>query len=171
MRNLLQVAGQCMKELDTIGIKYGKIVKWEIATRTSSRWGQCKYFNGRNNKDGYSINISYFLLDERNDIEVLKNTIIHELLHSCEDCMNHGARWKALAGKVNNELGYLIQRCATSAEAAMVAPEVLPKKKVKHKIQCTECGKTFTRSRMCDVVKHPSWYSCGKCGGKLKVLF
>lgn len=141
MRNLLQIANECMKELDTIGIEYGKIVKWEIATRTSSRWGQCKYFNGRNNKDGYSINISYFLLDDRNDIEVLKNTIIHELLHSCYGCMNHGARWKALAGKVNNELGYLIQRCATSAEAAMVAPEVLPRKKLNTKYSVQNVGK------------------------------
>jgi len=81
MRNLDEYAIQCMEELDAIGIEYGNIIEVKVNTRAKKRWGQCRAVPG-----GYSINISVVLLDERNDEQGLKETIIHELLHSCKGC-------------------------------------------------------------------------------------
>ena len=85
MRDLTAYAIECMNELDNIGIEYGNIIEFTVNTRAKKRWGQCRAVPG-----GYSINISSVLLDERNDEKGLKETIHHELLHSCKGCMNHG---------------------------------------------------------------------------------
>lgn len=164
MRNLNIVAKECMKMLDDIGIKYGNVTEFKVNTR-SRRWGQCKCVPG-----GYSINISIALLDERNDINGLKNTIIHELLHTCDGCMNHGPKWKAVASKVNDAYGYNIKRCSAASEKG-VEKDTRPKHKVieyKYEIRCEDCGHIYKRSKMSKVIQHPELYLCSHCHGKLK---
>ena len=59
----------------------------------------------------------------------LKNTIIHELLHTCVGCMNHKAKWKFYADKVNRAYGYDdIKRTSTADEKGV--KEVIRKRKV-----------------------------------------
>ena len=72
MKNLYEVASICMYELESIGIKYGKIKGITINYRAKSRWGQCQ-------KKGnvYYINISEKLLQDSTPLEALKDTIIH----------------------------------------------------------------------------------------------
>lgn len=55
-------------------------------------------------------------LREDTDIDGLKNTIIHELLHTCKGCMKHTGEWKQLAEKVNRYYGYNIKRCDSADE-------------------------------------------------------
>ena len=168
MRDLTDFALQCMDELDSIGIEYGNIIDFTVNTRAKNRWGQCKAVPG-----GYRINISAVLLDERNDEQGLKNTIIHELLHSCKGCMNHGENWKRLAAKVYREYGYNIKRTSSAAEKGMceeaIAERVEAKKqaraaRVTYKLQCEKCGHIYTHYRMCDAIRYPNLYSCG-CAG------
>ena len=116
--------------------------------------------------DGYSININVVLLDEKNDVSGLKNTIIHELLHSCKGCMNHGENWKRLAEKVNRAYGYNIKRTSSSDEKG-VQKSTVPTAKNKYCVICEKCGKKYMRTRMSNLVKYPNRYSCGVCGGKL----
>lgn len=49
------------------------------------RWGQCTCLGGNN----YAISINVILLRDDTNIDGLKNTIIHELLHTCPNCMKH----------------------------------------------------------------------------------
>lgn len=161
MRDLNIVAKECMKMLDDIGIKYGHITEFKVNTRAIKRWGQCKRVPG-----GYSINISATLLDERNDINGLKNTILHELLHSCEGCMNHGDKWKFVANKVNIAYGYNIKRCSSSDEKGV--DEDMRPVQYKYEVMCEKCGNVYKRSKMSNVVQHPERYRCGCCQGKLK---
>ena len=44
-----------------------------------------------------------YLEEHKDEIDdnATKTTIIHEILHSCEKCMNHGPEWKKLAELVN----------------------------------------------------------------------
>jgi predicted SprT family Zn-dependent metalloprotease len=163
MRDLNLVAIECMKMLDDIGIKYGNVKEFKINTR-ARRWGQCKRITG-----GYSINISATLLDERNDIDGLKNTIIHELLHTCDGCMNHGEKWKAMAKKVHQAYGYNIKRCSDTDEKG-VKKDTRPKQKAikyKYEVKCKKCGNVYQRSKMSNVIQHPEHYTCGKCHGEL----
>lgn len=165
MRDLNAVAKECMKMLDDIGIKYGKVVEFKVNTRAHKRWGQCKYITG-----GYSININKIFLDEKNDINGLKNTIIHELLHTCKGCMNHGPEWKRLASKVNNAYGINIKRCSSANEKGINKCTKPMRKIIKYKyeVQCKECGHIYKRTKMSNVVQYPEQYYCGYCHGELK---
>lgn len=159
MRDLMEYMHECMAELDGIGIEYGNIVEVKVNTR-ARRWGQCRVVPG-----GYSININQVLLDERNDENGLKNTIIHELLHSCKGGHGHKGEWKRLANKVHRELGYNITR-TSSADDKGVEAETRPVR-VKYTITCEKCGRSWTRERACNLTKYTNNYRC-TCGGNLQ---
>ncbi len=160
MRDLMTYATICMKELDAIGIRYGKILRWEVNTRAKSRWGQCRTVPG-----GFTININADLLDENNNEEGLKNTIIHELLHSVKGCHGHGANWKRCAALVNRTYGYNIKRCNSAEEKGVHRDNELIAKYI---LECTLCHKKIYKQRMTDSVRNPQCYIHGKCGGSLK---
>lgn len=106
MRDVNVIAIECMRELENIGIKCGNVIKIDINTRAKKRWGQCRKIG-----NNYIIEVNQILLREDTDIDGLKNTIIHELLHTCKGCMKHTGEWKQLAEKVNRYYGYNIKRC------------------------------------------------------------
>lgn len=166
MRDLMYYAKECMRELDEIGIKYGNIIDVVPNTRAKKRWGQCRKISG-----GYHININICLFDDQSSVEGLKTTILHELLHSCPGCMNHGEAWKELADKVNERYGYKIKR-TTSADEKGVSEEVRSiihaDKEPKYKIVCTKCGQVIERARMSKLIKHPENFRCALCKGKLR---
>lgn len=177
MRDLEQYAIQCMEELEAIGIEYGNIIDVKPNTRAMKRWGQC-----RSDPDGYRININTVFLDERNSEQGLKETIIHELLHSCKGCMNHGKTWKQLAAKVNSAYGYNIKRCSSAEEKGVLKETTVSEKKdapkktnvahipsSKRVAECVECGYTYTGAGMSRVVRQIKHYRCF-CGGKLRLL-
>lgn len=170
MRDLEKYALECMEELDKIGVEYGNIVEVVPNTRAMSRWGQCKKV-----PNGYSININAVLLDERNGVIGLKETILHELIHSCKDCLNHGAEWKMIADKVNKAYGYNIKRTSTAAEK-FVSEETMPKKVKKSEresnyiIRCKRCNHMYHRTRASKLTKQPHLFRCGACGGELELI-
>ena len=164
MRDLQMYAKECMEYLDVIGIEYGNIIEFVPNTGATKRWGQCRAIPG-----GYSINISTVLLDERNDEEGLINTIIHELLHSCKGCMNHGENWKRLANKVYREYGLNIKRTSSAAEKGVIE-ETRPIK-VKHKFVCKGCGQVITRQKESDFTKRYDRYTCAVCHSHFEKIF
>lgn len=164
MRNLDKVARECMAELDAIGIKYGRVVCFEVNTRTKKRWGQCKKVPG-----GFAINISERLLRDDTPIQSLKNTVMHELLHTCKNAFNHKTEWKRLAAKVNQHYNYEIKRVSSSEEKGVESEVQL--KEIKHKFICMGCGMEILRMRESRFTKNHNRYICGKCGGKFKKVF
>lgn len=169
MRDLEEYVLQCIDELKGIGIEPGRISSLEINTRARKRWGSCApVYDGRGNITGYRISINRLLLDEKIPERALKNTIIHELLHSCKGCLTHRNRWKILAEKVGRELGYDIRRVG-SRDHEGIAVEI-PSKPPKYIIRCMSCGETYARKRRSKVVDHPELYRCGKCNGKLELV-
>ncbi len=130
----------------------------KVNTRAKRRLGCCRRLPG----GGFSIEVSAALLDRP---EQLKETLCHELLHTCYGCQNHGERWKAYAARVSGALGLDIRRLAP-AEAGE-EPLPLRRDTVKYVLECQSCGAQICRCRMSKVVKQPWRYRC-KCGGKLK---
>ena len=126
-----------------------------VNSRAKRRLGCCYVQNGV-----YSIEVSARQLDDR---DKLRQTLAHELLHTCPGCRNHGERWKAYAQKVNEALGLSIQRLSPAEE------ETVPLRHdtVKYVLECQSCGAKLFRSRMSKAVKSPWRYRC-QCGGKLK---
>lgn len=166
MRNLQIYAEEGMHILDDLNIPYNKSVRFVVNTKAKKRWGQCKPVIG-----GYEININKILLDERNSADGLMDTIVHELLHTCHGCCNHGPQWKRYADIVNRAYGYRIKRTSSADDKGVVAGVQERTRVVKHKLVCTKCGQEVLRSRTSKFVMNPEMYSCGICGGKFKRIF
>lgn len=156
MRDLNMIAAECMAELDALQIPYRNVEKFVVNTRAKSRWGRCQI----STTGKFIISIFDRLLAEDASMNGLKNTIIHELLHTCVGCMNHKTKWKFYADKVNKAYGYDIKRTSTADEKGV--KEVIRKRKVNHKYICEKCGQVVTRERDRGFENK---YHCGICGG------
>ncbi len=160
MKDLTLYTQQCMKELHAIGIEFGNVLEVVPNTRAQRRWGQCE-----RTAFGYKLNINARLLADDAPDYGLKSTIIHELLHTCKGCMNHGKRWKELAKQVHEAYGYNIQRADTPEDKGM---KPIPRPEPKYILSCKVCGAKIGRRRMSDVIRHPEWYRHTGCGGVLE---
>ena len=167
MRNLQEYANRCMKQLDAVDIKYGNVLAFEINTRAKNRRGQCKRVSSILNC--FTININCMLLDEKNSEQALIDTLMHELLHTCKGCFNHKNEWKRLAEKVNKIYNYNIKRTASEVDYG-IEIETENITEPKYKIQCTGCGRVYTRQRKSKVIVHPENYRCCNCGGELILI-
>ena len=145
------------RELISIGIPVSNRLEPEVRinTRARRRLGCCYYQSGR-----YWIEVSQAVLE---DEDLLKQTLVHELLHTCPKCRDHGPKWKAYAQTVNEKLGYRIERTVkTETPAGSLRHE-----EIKYILECQSCGAQIKRMRMSKAVKSPWRYRC-PCGGKLK---
>lgn len=164
VKDLQQLARECLAELESIGISCGRISRWTVNTRAKTRWGMCKKLS-----DGtFEIEIAAVLLrDEVSDLAA-KNTVIHELLHTVPGCSDHGSRWKALATAVNEKLpGYAIRRTTSFAEKGLTGEQKKPV--YRYILRCSQCGRQILRQKRSAVVEHPERYRCS-CGGRLILL-
>ena len=144
-------------QLRELGIPLGKHIapQVEVNTRAQRRLGGCIRKEG-----AFTIQVSQRLLDQP---ELLRNTLLHELLHTCYGCQNHGKRWKAYAQKVGQALGVDIRRTALVEESWVP----LRREEVKYLLRCQSCGRVIPRRRRSKAVEHPERYRCA-CGGKLE---
>ncbi len=129
-----------------------------INTRAKGRFGQCKKRNGK-----YTIEISQHLTQAKQ--EHIKETLVHEILHTCPNCMNHGKQWKYYAMRMNMKYGYEISRTNSCENLGITSPKI---ESANYAIVCNNCGKTTYRQRESKVIKNPEKFRC-KCGGKLEV--
>ena len=164
-RHLNEVALDCLDILDSLNIPYGEVMEFTVNTTAKSRWGQTK-----RNGNFYYINIAEILTDGNHD-DGLKNTLLHELLHTCPNCMNHGAQWKAYAAMVNDRYGIKITRCNSAEEKGVDREEWIGQKKILHRYHCKDCGQVITRSRESKFTRHYNMYLCGKCHGRFVMDF
>jgi len=160
MRNLTVSANKCMKMLDEINIPYKKPNKWRVSKRMTRAFGQYSISK-------HEIAITERLLDERLPIEMLENTIIHELIHTCDGCYNHGSKFQAYGRKVNRELGYNISTYVAKDEVKAMQEIYKPKDRP-YIVYCPSCKTEFTYAIKSKVWKHPEMYVCTACRQRLK---
>lgn len=176
---------ECVSELTNIGIDVldeDRIGKIDIgfAKRKAKRYGCCKNENPdrttayREKRKIYyrkfnthHIEISKWLMDLNDDI--IKNTIVHELIHCMPDCNNHGKEFKRYAKYINDKLGYNISRVGNKEEdykkSNLEFSEIEKTPKYNYKVTCSRCGYSFYRIRL--QKNFTRKYRCGKCMGKL----
>lgn len=158
MEKLQRLFAEAMKEIEGLGIRPStRIYDIKVNTRAKKRLGCCKKVS-LNLIPGFQLEISSRLLDSGE--RQLKEVIIHEILHTCKGCFNHGKRWKAYAVLVNKAYGYHVSRTA-DCEGLEQA--------YRYEIICENCGNVFLRMRKSKVVRKPENYRCGKCKGSLEV--
>ena len=117
----------------------------------------------------HHIEVSPWVIDLQEDI--IKNTIIHELIHCLPDCNNHGKQFKYYASYVNERLGYNISRVGNKKddfEKSGLDYVEENEEKFKYKVCCKNCGYTFYRKRMQRGFTRK--YRCGKCAGRFEVV-
>lgn len=157
-KNLDEMLKDAISLVKSIGITPGKIrPKVIINKRAIGMFGRCKrkYVNGI---EEFEIEISQYLLESE---EGTMNTLIHEVLHTCKGCLNHGKIWTSYANKVTRELGYKITRTST-CESKGIKP-IEPK----YLVKCVSCGSENGRHRMTKLISKTELYRC-TCGGHLK---
>lgn len=93
------------------------------------------------------------------------SVIVHEILHTSYDCMDHGYIWKNYAEKVMKKYPNLYISRVTSYKRFGMKPRKI---EYKYAVACPSCGKTWKRAtRGSKLIKHPEWFSCRKCKEKL----
>lgn len=171
-QKLERVYRECIDEMNAIEIPFGRITEVTVNYRAKSRWGQCcKRFDAYGTM--YKINIRCDLCHPDAPEKALKETIIHEIIHTCPDCMCHTGEWKRLVAIVNDCYGYNIKRCSDADDKGMsefYKDHEEPVRKpmtYKYTLKCTQCGHEYKYKRECKAVKYYYRYRCGHCNGKL----
>lgn len=152
---------KCRNILKKEKIPISKNITGPYINRRAKSWlGRCKKVGKE-----YEIEITAALLETEE--KVIETTILHELLHTCPRCMNHGQMWKAYAGKINSTYGYEISTKTSFEKIGIKAPG--KREEVKYMVVCTNCGQKYPRKRKCKLTEQTDAYRCGKCGGKLEI--
>jgi len=180
---------ECINELKQIGInilnedKYGKI-DISISKRNNKRYGCCRQeYPDKNYKtikkyrksriiifekfNKHHIEISKWVLLLNDDI--IKNTIMHELIHCIPYCNNHGTEFKKYANLLNYKYGYNISRVGDKKKDFEKSNLKYNDNKIfNYKIICNGCKQEFYRQRLCkNFIKK---YMCSICGNKFKII-
>ena len=176
---------QCINELNTIGLNISQenigTITIQISKRNNKRYGCCKQEDpdekyktiekiGRRRIIKYekfnkhTIEVSNWVFD-LND-EIIKNTIMHEIIHCFPYCNNHGKQFKMYAKYINEKLGYNITRLGNKKQDYENSNVQYQEKEYKYLIKCTNCGKLFYRNRLAKNFFRK--YRC-QCGGRLKL--
>ena len=137
-----------------------KITNISLNTRAKKRWGQCRRLPNGN----FEININADLVSQSEDGTL--NTVIHELLHTVNGCLNHGRQWQVYANRINNAYGINVKRISTSEEKGV--ERVIVKPEYKYILKCEYCDQIVRRQKKSKIVEHPEHFSCGLCGGRFK---
>ena len=140
MKDLNKLFNECKDELKKINIPFSNDIDLDVMTSKRS-WGTCILHRLDNN---FTIKINIKLLDDNVPDIPAKNTIIHELLHTCPNCMKHTGEWKEYANKVNCYYSqYNIKRTNSSEEYEVKIKPVT----YNYLFKCDKCGKEIGYQR------------------------
>ena len=129
-----------------------------IINTRAKRFGRCS-----RKSDKFIIELSSIF--DKADDKMTKQTLAHELCHTCPDSMNHQAKWKSYVNKMNRAYGYKIER-TNSCQNIGVEREI--SMNAKYTIECQSCHKKMYKDRISGVIRNPEKYHC-MCGGRLVV--
>ena len=139
---------------DILPLDTNKIFKKVSIIKTKTSLGRCTVICGRL----FKISLSQYLLEC--DEKLIKEVIIHELIHTLKGCFNHGYNFKCYMYRVNSKTNYNITTRNKD-------PQFGQKVQYKYKLTCLDCGRVFYRNRL------SKWFAFGAykhaCGGKLKI--
>ena len=159
--NILPYVEKATDILDACNIKYSdRIDSVMINRRLRTSWGLCRKIN-RYGEKWFAIELNQYLFEGSK--EAVMNTLLHELLHTCYHCFNHGKTWQKYAQKINTMYGFHIKRTENCE-----ANEVELNKVFKYFVKCKTCGNVVGKTRLCSVIKNPEKYRCGRCKGSLQ---
>ena len=153
MKNLDEYTERCQALLDSLEIPY-RFANISYNGRISTKWGYCKKID----RNRFIISIASILGDDNAPEQAIMSVLLHEYLHTCPGCFNHGKKWKEYAKKIKKITGIKIK---TSQSADNLGIDS------KYYIKCRNCKQkvwyTF-RPRNCGKV-------CPYCGSRKLTCF
>lgn len=164
MHNLKAISRWAEHVLISLDIPYCPPAELRINTRARTRYGQC-----RKTPEGFSINISEVLLKNSSDLRALQTTLLHELLHTCPGCMNHGPLWQYYADKVNAATGLHISTTVDfSREYGL--PDLRKEKTpvYRYLLYCPHCDQQWPYQKRSKAITYPALYACPDCNTPLR---
>lgn len=126
MRNLDEITEECLNMVRTLHIPIKEDTPVKYNGRIRKKWGYCK----RTSDNTFEISISTALGEDDVPKKSLMSTILHELLHTCPGCFNHGKLWKSYAQAIKKEYGIHI-RTSSDAETMKIKPH--------YYVKCRKC--------------------------------
>lgn len=179
---------ECIQELNSIGINMQNNsdignIDIKLSRRNNLRYGCCKQEKPWNNskyieKRGkrkivkygkfkiHHIEISPWVMELNQ--EIIKNTIMHEIIHCFPYCNDHGKVFKKYMNYINERLGYNISRLGNKKEDFEKSNiQYFESETYKYKIECQKCGQVFYRKKYNKNLERK--YRCGICRGKFRV--
>lgn len=111
------------------GIQTGKIIpNVKLNSKAKARWGKCKQLPSTKL---YLIEINPELFQNE---DALLETLIHEVLHTVKDSMNHGSIWKKNANKINVKYKMNIKTTNSAADKGITIEKIH-----KYIVECEVC--------------------------------
>ena len=184
---LIELYQECLKELKSIkiNIEHAGKVNICLSKKKCKRYGCCKqenpdtkfyHYKKRGKRKikiydrfkSHRIEISKWVMDL--DEKIIKNTIMHEIIHCFPNCNNHGKVFKQYANYINEKLGYNIERLGNKKEDYLKSNIIYKQEDIKYyyKIKCIECGLIYYRQRLRKNLLKA--YRCGRCNGRLEII-
>ena len=164
MRNINEYFEKCLKMCDEAGIPYREITEVKVTKKFVNKWGTTSTTDHRK----FKIKISAALLDEKAfpTDDGLINTLLHEILHTCPDCFNHGETWLGHCRTIYDNYGIEIRVSDTCENKG--ADEVAYIATFRYICKCKKCGVELGRNKMQDFVRFPNKYKHIGCGGEFE---
>lgn len=166
------VIDKVMKEADAVmQLVFPKIYVTPTFTRVriskaESYWMKIRSFRSRPGEYELSVSRMFECYDTDNRAwKRMLESMIHELIHTLPNGMNHGWTFKYYCSRVMvNFPEYTLATCTGPGEGFVAAEKVIH---YQYMVRCTCCGLEDKYQRESKVVKFPEKYRCGKCGGRL----
>lgn len=126
----------------------------------------------------YEIQINYHFTRVC-DKDKIRNTIMHELIHTLDDCMCHTGRWHVVCNRINYEYGYDLSRTNSYNDYTQFRNKVKPRTRMtkKYNVSCNRCGEEWAYSKQGKIVKElqinpqSTRFTCPYCNNKHFSLF
>ena len=165
LTDLNTLMNECKKELIDLGYYEVMNKSYMICfnSRFKAKLGQIKLIPG-----GYQIDINSHFAEICP--EGVRNTIMHELIHSLQGCMNHGNKWQTIAKLVNNTLHYNVTTTSYYEKYQKYYNAHSNKSTTKYTLTCATCNHKWNykkRTKLITKIQNNQAYvvMCPYCGG------
>lgn len=179
---LMELLKECLKEIDEKfkGTSYAGY--FNFCKNLTIQWGHTTgKILGRCHYDTLSYDFDYWgrkriksidkatitIYDHKGrDIKGIKETIIHELIHTLRDCEYHRSEFKWYCDIIKRYLGY---SCFSGQHEDLKSLEYL--ENFKHFLVCQHCHKILSKSnRMTKRFKSTQFFRCTACKNNIEYM-
>lgn len=173
MYDIQAVFDDCMMKVQAIGLNPGRIVSVRVNNRFSACFGKCIttthrqiVTSGTHRQETmtrtHKIEIAAFILRDSVPYSVLENTMFHEILHTCENCQDHGMTWQAYADRVNHAYNQNVRTYATGEDLQYCPARNRPDQ-FKYIVECDDCGRKWASRKKRQCYDYLNLCSCPHC--------